>query len=389
MTLIELLSLYLELDLVVASIIHGTLSRYLTMSSPIEQVEQLILAHLASKGRYPRPDAVTPEDVERVRRFAIAFVRDITRMAPQPPRQQNGLAHIITTLDKQMDMYEKGEFLNEAKRLIPMEQLHKTAKEIQEGESPLPGYEDALAAALVKWFKPNFFVWIDPIKCTVCQGETTHKGMGTPSEDDLAGGAGRVELHQCNLCGNIVRFPRYNNLHYLMRFKKGRCGEFANLFTLFIRAVGLRARYVWNAEDHVWNEYYSPALNRWVHMDSCENARDQHLLYDVGWGKKQSYILAFSIDGAQDVSRGYIKDFDAALPRRNKANEGDLQQALGEVTRRRRVGLSAQKLQELEREDRGEMEFLQGKTQPEESLPARESGTAEWKAARGEDGSGA
>jgi peptide-N4-(N-acetyl-beta-glucosaminyl)asparagine amidase len=123
-------------------------------------------------------------------------------------------------------------------------------------------------------------------------------------------------------------------------------------------------------------------------MDSCENARDQHLLYDVGWGKKQSYILAFSIDGAQDVSRGYIKDFEASISRRNRASEEDLQLALAEVTRRRRLGLSAQKLQELEREDKGELEFLQGKKEPEESLPARESGTAEWKAARGEDGSG-
>ena len=35
----------------------------------------------------------------------------------------------------------------------------------------------------------------------------------------------------------------YSNLRYLMNSKVGRCGEFANLFALFVRAVGLRGRY--------------------------------------------------------------------------------------------------------------------------------------------------
>ena len=67
--------------------------------------------------------------------------------------------------------------------------------------------------------------------------------------------------------------PGASDLRALMKSRRGRCGEFANLFTLMIRAVGLRARYganiilfaltftkkqtkclVWNAEDHVWNE---------------------------------------------------------------------------------------------------------------------------------------
>lgn len=123
-------------------------------------------------------------------------------------------------------------------------------------------------------------------------------------------------------------------------------------------------------------------------MDSCECARDQHLLYDVGWGKKQSYVLAFSTEGAQDVSRAYIKDFDAALQRRTRHTEQELAAILEAVTTRRRNGLSKERLAELQKEDEGENKFLRGEvsSSPETELGPRESGTEEWKAARGETG---
>jgi hypothetical protein len=41
----------------------------------------------------------------------------------------------------------------------------------------------------------------------------------------------------------ISSLPIGSNLRYLMRSRVGRCGEFAGLFALFIRAVGLRGRY--------------------------------------------------------------------------------------------------------------------------------------------------
>jgi len=188
----------------------------------------------------------------------------------------------------------------------------------------------------------------------------------------------------------VFRFPRYNDPKALMISRLGRCGEFANLFCLFLRAVGLRARYVWNFEDHVWDEYFSPTLGRWIHLDSCEAVRDEPLLYDRGWGKKMSYILAFSIDGAQDVSRGYVQDWTETMSRRRQGSESDLRKALDDVTRRRRFGLPPSELERLENEDQAEHLWL---NRTHEQAPTqidgqgRQSGTDEWKQARGEDGS--
>lgn len=53
--------------------------------------------------------------------------------------------------------------------------------------------------------------------------------------------------------------------------------------------------------DHVWTEIYSVSQRRWLHCDSCENVCDKPLLYEVGWGKKLAYVLAFSKDQVRQM----------------------------------------------------------------------------------------
>lgn len=55
-------------------------------------------------------------------------------------------------------------------------------------------------------------------------------------------------------CTGLVEFPRFNHPRNLLRSRSGRCGEWANCFTLLCRALGYDTRYVYDVTDHVWCE---------------------------------------------------------------------------------------------------------------------------------------
>jgi hypothetical protein len=123
----------------------------------------------------------------------------------------------------------------------------------------------------------------------------TFVGYIYPDTIELTGKASRTELYQCHSCQAFTRFPRFNSAQFVLNTRRGRCGEYSMLLFRFLRALGHECRWVVDYADHVWAEIDMSEVDgqrRWVHLDPCEAAMDENLLYK-GWGKKQTYILAF------------------------------------------------------------------------------------------------
>jgi peptide-N4-(N-acetyl-beta-glucosaminyl)asparagine amidase len=256
---------------------------------------------------------------------------------------------------------------------------------------------DAFLDALLRWFKHDFFSWVNAPPCSRCGGATRGVGMAAPLPEELAVGAARVEAYVCEsaACGAATRFPRINDPAALLTSRRGRCGEYANCFTLCCRAAGLKARYVLDWTDHVWTEVWSEAKRRWVHADACEAARDTPRLYDAGWGKKLSYVIAFSADGAADVTRRYVVCWRDTAARRTAVEERWLAGALAQLTAAARASRPAHAAAAAARDaaDKADLAALHAAeggaaAGAHAALPGRESGALEWRAARGELGAG-
>ncbi|KAM8883871.1 peptide-N(4)-(N-acetyl-beta-glucosaminyl)asparagine amidase isoform 2-T2 [Synchiropus picturatus] len=230
-------------------------------------------------------------------------------------------------------LYESPELQLKTRQHIPHEMLTAAAQqELTKAKTADQdcrlGIEDFLVLQLLQWFKQDFFSWVDCLPCSGCGGRTQNAGSLSPSTDDVRWGGKRVENHFCATCDLSTRFPRYNHPEKLLETRRGRCGEWANCFTLCCRALGLDARYVWDSTDHVWTEVYSEAQQRWLHCDSCENVCDKPLLYEVGWGKKLAYVMAFSKEQVVDVTWRYSRKHAEVLSRRTSVREAWLVHAI-------------------------------------------------------------
>ncbi|KAL5004691.1 hypothetical protein ScPMuIL_018147 [Solemya velum] len=291
--------------------------------------------------------------------------------------------------------YEDISLQEKARKVIPIQDLMKISeskyqsiKDSQdEGCSVGVDIQDIFLLELINWFKTSFFSWVNSPKCEYCGGDTFSVGPATPSPQELRWGGGRVENYQCGKCQGFTRFPRYNDPEKLLETRKGRCGEWANCFTLCCRAVGFEARYVLDWTDHVWTEVYSSFQKRWLHCDPCENVCDKPLLYEKGWGKKLSYIIAFSREEVLDVTWRYSCKHKEILGRRNKCRESWLVDTIFQMNSEKQLALSASRKQVLLQRLIVELvEFVTPKTGDNEELSGRISGSVAWRVARGETG---
>ncbi|ESP03621.1 hypothetical protein LOTGIDRAFT_237618 [Lottia gigantea] len=297
---------------------------------------------------------------------------------------QSSLQHVL--------IYEDRTLQTKAKQVIPLDRLEIDARErLNSLQSPSSDqqidFQDCLLLSLLHWFKTEFFSWVDAPACERCTGPTRSIGMVEPSLEETRWQGHRVESYQCNVCALLTRFPRYNHPGKLLETRKGRCGEWANCFTLCCRAVGFEARYVLDWTDHVWTEVYSQSQKRWMHCDPCENVCDKPLLYESGWGKKLTYIIAFSKDDIMDVTWRYSAKHSQILSRRQECREDWLVRTIHKMNKGKLDVMGpARKDVMLKRIIVELVEFLKVKTANNSQLSGRTTGSLAWRLARGETG---
>jgi len=102
---------------------------------------------------------------------------------------------------------------------------------------------------------------------------------------------------------------RYNRISVLLRTRKGRCGEWANLFTAMLISLGIEARLIINVlDDHVWTE--AKIKGKWTRIDPTlryPDSYDYPYFYweNPRWYHKIYQVLAFSSSEVVDVTERY------------------------------------------------------------------------------------
>jgi hypothetical protein len=237
------------------------------------------------------------------------------------------------------EQYENTEILNTVRSLIPQDIVLQITK------------EDVNIVPLLKWFKNDFMKWTpkDPI-CEMC----INRSEGPPDIGDSSGSSRsvvaiatpmmqvkkimkgnswkirKVEVFGCNTCDYKYTFPRYGEILKIAKTKTGRCSEWSMLFGAILNSLGIKTRIVHDFLDHCWNEamFSFPEDGQWVHVDSTLNypiSLNHPYYYEENWGKEYQYVLAFTADKVEDVTKTYTLKWETILQRRlkNKNNAVD------------------------------------------------------------------
>lgn len=277
--------------------------------------------------------------------------------------------------------YEDKNLQNKALENLPSEDIEMYSN-LNKNAADLYHHEQMMLKLMV-WFKESFFKWFDKPICQFCCSSTKFKGVNHNVADKHVK---YVEVYECENCKLITEFKRYGICEQLLITREGRCGEWANCFTLICRALGWEARLVVDRTDHVWTEVWSVQQRRWIHCDPCETALDKPLLYEKGWGKKLSYVIAFSNEEIQDVTWRYTENSQDVLKRRTLCLENDLLETILSLSNDRQSNLSMLRRKYLA--ERRLNECIELLFRPintgTENYGGRTSGALAWRLARGE-----
>ena len=273
--------------------------------------------------------------------------------------------------------YKDPETQKKIREIVPKRKENSTSKEY--------------VKELLHWYKKEFFSWCNKPKCPLCDSDKNIQPLGTCRSNDFEKKyqSYNTELYSCLGCGGVeVRFPRYNSPFKLLQTKTGRCGEWANLFGCILYACGFKTRFVSNYEDHVWNEFYNEEEKRWIHVDPCEEAYDTPLVYEQGWGRVMTFVVATSDEEIVDVTPRYVKDWCIVKERRSDFMENTLKAIIRNINSNLFMKLSEEEKVKLEERRKLENEEFANKTmvcqvKEEEQLP-RQSGSLDWRKNRGE-----
>jgi len=370
-------------------------------------------------------EGIPPIYMEASMQYQTAMA-DIFRRKQDPSKKSNEdiMIRRIFSYLQQTQQYEQSEYQEKARSFLPHDRLwnavlQQNYTDTSETLLPTPpstkwNYPASLTNSkdertflqeLLNWFKHDFFTWTNAPPCQYCGNKETQPlspsspfhtpHIYQPLPEELQYGARRVEIYSCPSCYQITRFPRYNSSVRLLdpEIRRGRCGEWANVFTLLVRSLGFPARLIMDWTDHVWTEVWLQHEQRWCHMDSCEAALDTPLIYEAGWGKSLNYILGLSVeDGVTDVIWRYTRKWEEVLKRRNLVQEDFLDHVVRTMSISHRTSVEAYVRATLESKE------IQGwkndcgienvrEVRPEEHY-GRQSGDVAWRHARGELGDG-
>jgi transglutaminase-like putative cysteine protease len=104
--------------------------------------------------------------------------------------------------------------------------------------------------------------------------------------------------------------------------KIGRCSEWSILFGAILNSLSIPTRIVYDFLDHCWNE--SLIDKKWIHIDSTLNypiSFNHPYYYEQNWRKQYAYVLSFSADSIDDVTRCYTETWHKIKKRRREKED--------------------------------------------------------------------